>query len=64
MLKQIAPVFVVLAAATASAQINVRAYYAKGQAFVVWQTTLPLPTTYEIYRSTTSFTDVSQATLA
>ncbi|HRI44489.1 MAG TPA: hypothetical protein PLL78_13445 [Fimbriimonadaceae bacterium] len=45
------------------AQTNVTAVHANGQTFVSWRVQLPLPTTYEIYRSSTSFTDTSQATL-
>ncbi|MBI1852566.1 MAG: hypothetical protein HYR85_19660 [Planctomycetes bacterium] len=51
-------------AGSAAAQSSVRAYYAKGQTFVVWQEAAVNPLTYDIYRSTSSFTDVSQATLA
>lgn len=46
------------------AQTNVTAVHANGQTFVVWRVQLPLPTTYDIYRSTSPFTDTSQATLA
>jgi len=46
------------------AQTNVTAVHSNGQTFVVWKVQLPLPITYEIYRSTSPFTDTSQATLA
>ncbi|RME39003.1 MAG: hypothetical protein D6788_06305 [Planctomycetota bacterium] len=47
----------------ARAQQNVRAFYAFGQTFVVWEMKGNQPVTYEIYRSDTSFTDTSQAVL-
>lgn len=46
----------------AFAQTNVRAWYAQGQVWVIWQAKLPLPETYAIYKSTTAFSNVSQAT--
>ena len=40
-----------------SAQTNVRAWYADGQVWVVWQATLPLPETFAIYKKTTAFSN-------
>jgi pimeloyl-ACP methyl ester carboxylesterase len=54
----------VFAASTAHAQSNVRAWSASGQVFVVWQVDTTAPLTYDIYRSTTPITAVSQGTLA
>lgn len=42
---------------------NVRAWYADGQVWVVWQTAPPDSDTYAIYASPTPFTDASAATL-
>lgn len=53
-----------LTASAAITQTNVLAVHANGQTFVVWKVGSPLPITYEIYRSSTPFTDTSQATLA
>lgn len=43
-------------------QTNVRAWYAQGQVWVLWQTQLPYPETYAIYKSNQAFTNTSQAT--
>ena len=57
-------VVLVFAASTAYAQSNVRAWSASGQVFVVWQVDTTAPLTYDIYRSATPITAVSQGTLA
>ncbi|TAE53373.1 MAG: hypothetical protein EAZ89_07495, partial [Bacteroidetes bacterium] len=44
-----------------SAQTNVRAWYAQGQVWIVWQTGLPFPETFAVYKKNTTFTNVSQA---
>lgn len=44
------------------AQTNLRAWYAKGQVWVVWQTQQPFPTTYAVYKSGQPFTNIAQAT--
>lgn len=44
-------------------QTDVRAWYANGQVFVVWNIDLPIEQTYGIYASPTPFTDASNATL-
>jgi pimeloyl-ACP methyl ester carboxylesterase len=46
-----------------SAQKNVRAWYAKGQVWVVWELSDSLPETYSIYAHPSSFTDASKALL-
>ena len=46
---------------TVLAQTNVRAWYAKGQVWVVWQTQQPFPTSYAIYKSGQPFTNTAQA---
>ncbi len=45
------------------AQTNVRAWYAQGQVWVVWETPVPGPLTYAIYKKTTAFTNTNQANL-
>lgn len=44
-------------------QTNVRAWYADGQVFVVWNIDLPIEQTYAIYASPAPFTTTSSATL-
>lgn len=48
----------------AHAQTSVRAWPASGQVFVVWRTETSAPLTYDVYRSTTPVTAITQATLA
>lgn len=45
------------------AQTNVRAWYADGQVWVVWEGSLPLQETYAIYAKSTPFTNTDNATL-
>ena len=45
-----------------NAQSNVRAWYAKGQVWILWQTQQPFPQTYGIYKSNQPFTNTNQAT--
>lgn len=45
------------------APINVRAWAAAGQVFVVWQVSSNLPLTFDVYRSATPVTNIAQATL-
>lgn len=45
------------------AQSNVRAWYADGQVWVVWQATLPFPETFAIYKKATAFSNTNQASL-
>ena len=52
-----------LMSSTAFAQTNVRAWYADGQVWIVWQSTPPTPETYAIYASPTIFNNTSNATL-
>ena len=44
-------------------QNNVRAWYADGQVFVVWEISLPIEETYAVYASPNAFTDTANATL-
>jgi hypothetical protein len=44
-------------------QTNVRAWYADGQVWVVWQASFPLPDWYAVYAKPTTFNDVANATL-
>jgi Secretion system C-terminal sorting domain/Putative esterase len=43
------------------AQTNVRAWYADGQVWVVWESALPLPDWYEIYAKPTAFSSTNTA---
>ncbi|MBL7781386.1 MAG: hypothetical protein JNM22_09235 [Saprospiraceae bacterium] len=45
------------------AQSNVRAWYADGQVWVVWEATNPLPETFAVYAKPVSFNNTSNATL-
>jgi len=49
-------------ASATQAQTNVRAWYADGQVWVVWEASFPLPDWYEIYAKPTAFTSVTNAT--
>ncbi len=53
----------ILTQTSTQAQTNVRAWYADGQVWVVWTTTMPLPETYAIYTSSTAFSNTAEATL-
>jgi len=44
-----------VAAPAAQAQVNVTAWHAEGQTWVVWDETAPSPSTYQVYASTTDF---------
>ena len=56
--------FLAMTAGPAHAQSNVRAWSAAGQVFVVWEVDATAPLTYDIYRSATPITAISQGTLA
>jgi len=45
------------------AATNVRGWHADGQTWIVWQETTPTPFTCDIYKSTTLFSNISQAEL-
>jgi hypothetical protein len=45
------------------AQTNVRAWYADGQVWVVWEVEAPVPLTYAVYAKPTAFTSTADATL-
>ncbi len=47
--------------AAIQAQTNVRAWYADGQVWVVWEAALPLPETFAIYASPVPFTSTTNA---
>ncbi len=56
--------FLLLCAVLAArAQTNVRAWYAEGQVWVVWELDLPLPETYGIYASPQPFSNIEDAIL-
>lgn len=61
-MKQLFFALALLWAIGAAAQTNVRAWYAKGQVWVVWEVSQPLPQTYTIYKNNVAFTNISQAT--
>ncbi len=44
------------------AQTNVRAWYADGQVWVVWETSAPLPDWYAVYAKPTAFASTANAT--
>lgn len=44
-------------------QTNVRAWYADGQVWVVWETGTPLPETYAVYAKPIAFTNTTDAVL-
>ncbi|HAD13280.1 MAG TPA: hypothetical protein DCF33_12685, partial [Saprospirales bacterium] len=44
-----------------SAQTNVRAWYADGQVWVVWEASQPLPDWYSVYAKPTAFGNTSEA---
>ena len=44
------------------AQTNVRAWYAQGQVWVVWQAEQPFPETFGIFKKSTAFSNTAQAT--
>ncbi|MGB4846612.1 MAG: T9SS type A sorting domain-containing protein [Saprospiraceae bacterium] len=45
------------------AQSNVRAWYADGQVWIVWEASNPLPETYAVYSKPSAFTNTDNATL-
>ncbi|HAD13279.1 MAG TPA: hypothetical protein DCF33_12680 [Saprospirales bacterium] len=48
---------------TLSAQTNVRAWYAQGQVWIIWDSSVPGPETVGIYKKSTPFTQTGQASL-
>ncbi|MBL7826125.1 MAG: hypothetical protein JNJ57_05800, partial [Saprospiraceae bacterium] len=48
---------------TLSAQTNVRAWYADGQVWIVWEASIPQPETYAVYAKPTAFTNTADASL-
>ncbi|MEQ1746707.1 MAG: hypothetical protein ABMA02_14845 [Saprospiraceae bacterium] len=61
--KSLISLLAIVLATTLQAQQNVRAWYADGQVWVVWETTQPLPETYAIYAKPTQFNNTASATL-
>ncbi|MDO8365525.1 MAG: alpha/beta hydrolase-fold protein [Saprospiraceae bacterium] len=53
--------FLLLISCAVSAQTNVRAWYADGQVWVVWEASLPLPDWYEVYAKPTAFSSTNDA---
>lgn len=43
-------------------QTNIRAWYAKGQVWIVWKTKTPYPESFGIYKSDNTFSQINQAT--
>ncbi|MBK7337706.1 MAG: hypothetical protein IPJ00_16790 [Saprospirales bacterium] len=62
MIKFLIPAILLAITSPLFAQTNVRAWYADGQVWVVWEVGAPLPDWYEIYAKPTSFTSVDNAT--
>lgn len=48
---------------TLSAQTNVRAWYAQGQVWIIWDSSVPGPHTVSVYKKATAFTQTTQANL-
>jgi pimeloyl-ACP methyl ester carboxylesterase len=46
-----------------SAQTNVRAWYAQGQVWIIWDSSVPGPHTVSVYKKATAFTQTTQANL-
>lgn len=63
MIKQLLFLLLILSSALLHAQTNIKAWAADGQVWVVWEASTPLPETYAIYASPTSFTTTGDATL-
>ncbi|MEZ4920390.1 MAG: T9SS type A sorting domain-containing protein [Saprospiraceae bacterium] len=62
-MKPIYTLFFALLFSPLFSQTNVRAWYADGQVWVVWNIELPLPETYAVYASPTPFTNTDDAVL-
>ncbi len=63
MKKALLVVSLILSFCFANAQNNIRAWYADGQVWVVWEVGLPLPLTYSIYGSPSPFANTDNAIL-
>ncbi len=61
-MKKILLPFALCCTLIANAQTNLRAWYADGQVWVVWEAALPLPDWYEIYAKPTPFASTTNAT--
>ena len=62
-MKQLILFYFLLSAFNADAQTNVRAWYADGQVWVVWEASAPLPETFMIYAKPTNFSNTNNAIL-
>lgn len=62
-MKNILITLLLLFTASANAQTNVRAWYAQGQVWVVWQAAPPFPETFAVYKNNTAFGNTNQATV-
>jgi len=63
MKKHFLPILFTLFSSTLFAQTNVRAWYADGQVWIVWEASEPLPETFAVYAKPTAFTNTMNATL-
>jgi pimeloyl-ACP methyl ester carboxylesterase len=61
-MKKVLLLFAWLIYCSANAQTNVRAWYADGQVWVIWDIEFPIAETVEIYTNPTPFTSTSEAT--
>ncbi|MBK7937605.1 MAG: hypothetical protein IPJ82_11140 [Lewinellaceae bacterium] len=62
-MKQNLTLGLLLFTATLFSQTNVRAWYADGQVWIVWEASAPFPETFAVYAKPTSFTNTANATL-
>lgn len=62
-MKQLLYICSLLWACAAHTQTNVRAWYADGQVWVVWEASAPLPETYAVYAKPSVFNNTANATL-
>ena len=61
-MKTILSAALLLASILSYSQNNVRAWYADGQVFIIWEAGLPVEESYAIYASPSSFSNTSDAT--
>ncbi|MBL7793201.1 MAG: T9SS type A sorting domain-containing protein [Saprospiraceae bacterium] len=62
MIKKLLLPFLLLFTSQLFSQTNVRAWYAEGQVWVVWEAEFPLPDWYAVYAKPTAFTSTTEAT--
>lgn len=63
MIKYLLSFLILAATSPLLAQSNVRAWYADGQIWVVWEASTPLPETFAVYASPSTFNNTDNATL-